>query len=255
MNNSEELSFVNSIANLTLIQINKIDNKFWDKLIDILAKWRWMSGINTNNQNEDDIAKELALLGTFVFENYPNITYDEITLAINLSLTNKLDCDIRTFNSFTPMYVSRILNAYIDYKRVMYNDIMKRKEIADNKKVIEREVTPKEKMQNMIELIEYFYDEYKAKGIVNDYFNTLYTFFRRTKRINPSKELVNEALTHSKLKATQHIVSYYENALKNEKPDKENLEKRFARNYCVQVFFDTLDIGKLIETIKIEEFE
>ena len=25
-----------------------------------------MSGINTNNQNEDDIAKELALLGTFV---------------------------------------------------------------------------------------------------------------------------------------------------------------------------------------------
>ena len=214
-----------------------------------------MSGINTNNQNEDDIAKELALLGTFVFENYPNITYEEITLAINLSLTDKLNCDVRTFNTFSPMYVSRILNGYLEYKRNMYNDLMKRKEIADNKKEMDKEITPEEKMQSMIELIRYFQEEYKANGIIKDYFNTLYNYFRRTNRMSPDKKLINDALAYAKEQAKKHIKDYFDDAFKKESVNVENIEKRYARNYCVQVFFDNLDIEKLIATIKIEEFK
>jgi hypothetical protein len=254
-NNSEELSFVQSISHLTVLQVSQTDKNFWDNLIDILAKWRWMAGINLHNQSEDDIAKELALLGKFIFENYPNITYEEINLAINLSLTNKLDCDVRTFNTFSPMYVSRILNAYLEYKRDIYNDLMKRKETLDLKKEMDREITAEEKMQNMIELIRYFYDEYKSKGIVKDYFNTLYNYFRRTKRMSPDKNMVNDALSYAKEEAKKHIKDYFDDAFKKEKVNVENIEKRYARNYCVQVFFDNLDIEKLISTITIQEFQ
>jgi hypothetical protein len=253
--NSDELAFVESISNLTILQLSKNDNEFWDNIIDILAKWRWMAGININNQSEDDIAKELALLGKFIFDNYPNITYDEITLAINLSLTNKLDCDVRTFNSFSPMYVSRILNSYLEYKRNVYNDLMKRKETLDLKKEMDKEITTEEKMESMIELIRYFYDEYKSKGIVKDYFNTLYNYFRRTKRMNPDKKLVNDALSYAKEQAKKHIKDYFDDAFKKENVNVENIEKRYARNYCVQVFFDNLDIEKLISTITIQEFQ
>lgn len=220
-----------------------------------MAKWRWMAGINTHNQSEDDIAQELALICKFIMNNYPLITLDEINLAIDLSLTDKLECDIRTFNTFSPMYVSRILNSYLEYKRNMYNELMKRKEILDLKREMDKEVTAEEKMQNMIELIRYFYDEYKSNGIVKDYFNTLYNYFRRTKRMSPDKNMVNDALAYAKEEAKKHIKDYFDDAFKKEKVNVENIEKRYARNYCVQVFFNNLDIEKLISTITIQEFE
>jgi hypothetical protein len=252
---SEERTFVNSISHLTILETSQRGKEFWDKLIDILAKWRWMSGINTNNQNENDLAKELTLLASFVFENYQNITYEEISLAINLSLTNKLDCDVRTFNSFSPMYVSRILNAYQEYKRGLYNDLMRKKETFDNKLLMEKKPTPKEKMDGVIDLIRYFYEEYKEKGIINDHFNTLYNFFRRTNKLNPSKEVVNEALEYAKIKVVEHNNEFGDFVYGKEKPNKENLEKKYARNYCVQKLFDNINIDEFIKTIKIEEFE
>lgn len=220
-----------------------------------MAKWRWMAGISTLNLSEDDIAQELALICKFIISNYPKITLNEISLAIDLSLTDKLNCDVRTFNTFSPMYVSRILNAYIEYKRFMYNELMKRKELSDNKKEMDKEITPEEKMESMIELIKYFYNKYKSEGIVNDYFNTLYNYFRRTNRLVIGKQMIDDALKYGKKEAQKHKKEYFDDAFKKDKVNIEGVEKRFARNYCVQVFFNNLDIEKMISTIKIQEFQ
>ena len=107
----------------------------------------------------------------------------------------------------------------------------------------------------MIDLIRYLYDEYKSNGIVNDYFNTLYNYFRRTNRLNPDKTMIDEAIVYGKDMSRKHIKDYFDNAFKKEKHNSENIEKRYSRNYCVQVFFDNLDVEKLISTIKLEEFE
>jgi hypothetical protein len=253
--NNEENNFVNSISIPSINELSKLGGNYLDSLMDILAKWRWMSGINTNNQSEDDIAKELALIGKFIISEYSNVTLEEINLAINLSLTNKLDCDVRTFNTFSPMYVSRILNAYMEYRREMYTELMKRKENLDNKKLMEKKPTPKEKMDGMIDLIRYFYEAYKEKGIIEDYFNALYNYFRRTNKINPNKELVKEALEYAKVKVIEHNNTYGDFLMGKEKPNNENLEKRYARNYCIQKLFDTINLEEFIKTIKIEEFE
>ena len=249
--NNHELIFVKSIS---VPNISELGRNISEKLLDTLAKWRWMAGISTHNQSEDDIAHELALICKFVMSNYPQITLDEISLAIDLSLTDKLNCDVRTFNTFSPMYVSRILNAYIEYKRTMYNDLMKRKESLDLKKEMDREITPEEKMEGMVELIRYFYDKHKSEGIVNDYFNTLYNYLRRTKRLIVGKPMIDDALKYAKVESQKHIKQYFEDSLKTQKIDSDAIEKRYARNYCVQVFFNTLDIEKLIASIKVEEF-
>jgi hypothetical protein len=68
-------------------------------LIDILAEWRWMAGVSTNG-SEDDMAQELVMIAKFISENYPLLKHDEFKLAVNMSLTNRLDVDVRTFNSF-----------------------------------------------------------------------------------------------------------------------------------------------------------
>ena len=226
-----------------------------DMLIDVIGKWRWMSGINNNNQDEDDLARELVLLAKFIMENYKGLTIDEINLAIDLSLTNKLDCDIRTFNMFSPMYVSRILNAYKEYKKKSHVDIIERKTKNDYDKELNKETTPEVKMEAMIDLFRMFYKEYKEMGVINDYFNTCYNYLRRTHKINPNKELIDEAMLYGKNKSREHISSYFANAIGNEKPNREYFEKRFARNYCVQKMFDTLDLELFISGITINEFQ
>jgi hypothetical protein len=229
-------------------------SELMSSLIDVLAKWRWMSGVSNNSQGEDDIAKELVYLSEFVVKNYNNITIDEISLCIDLSLTNKLDVDVNTYNSFSPMYVSRILNAYIEYKRVLYNNIYSKKDLEDSRKFLEKKPTPEEKMHSMIDLIKYFYDEYKKEGEVKDHFNAIYNYLKRTNRITLSKDIIDQALEYGKRRSVEHINTYWD-LLDRDKPKGDEIVKRFARNYCVQMIFDTIDLNDFCSKIKVDEFE
>jgi hypothetical protein len=249
----EEKRFINAFENKVVL--GKMYKDGIDNLIDTLAKWRWMSGINTYNQDDNEVARELVLLSKFVIKNYPQITIEEIDLAIDLSLTDKLDVDVRTFNSFSPMYVSRILNGYIEHRRKLYNDIYSRKVRVDEITEMEKKPTPKEQMDSTIDLIRHFYDKFKKDGFIDDVFNILYNYFRRTKKINPSKEVIDEAIKYGKIKSEEHINSYFADVLIKERPNKKQMENRYARNYCVCKFFENLNLEEFISKIEISEFE
>jgi hypothetical protein len=244
----------NQEEKLVLAMYN-LENKDVNSLIDVLAKWRWMSGVNINNQDENDVARELTLISQFVVSNYSNLTTDEISLAIDLSLTNKLDCDVRTFNSFSPMYVSRILNAYIEYRQQLYDEIYERKVREEEKKKIEEKPSPEKRMVSMKDLILYFWEQYKGEGVVNDHFNILYDYFKRTNQFNLTKELIDEALEYGKEMSETHVANYFTDLLSKEKPNKENITKRFARNYCVQKKFSEIeDIDTIVSKVTINHF-
>jgi hypothetical protein len=238
-----------------ILAIYNKENKDINSLIDVLAKWRWMSGINVSNQHEDDVARELALLSQFVVKNYPNITTDEISLAIDLSLTNKLDVDVRTFNSFSPMYVSRILNAYLEYRKIKYDEIYERKVRAEAKKKIEEKPSPEQRMVAMRDLILYFWEQYKSDGEVKDHFNVLYDYLKRTNQLNLSKELIDEAIKYGKEKAIGYVANYFTDHLGREKESSDSFEKRFARNYCIQKMFDDCeDVDLIVSKVTINHF-
>ena len=243
-----------SEENNLILAIYNNDNKDVNSLIDVLAKWRWMSGINISNQHEDDVARELALLSQFVVKNYQNITTDEISLAIDLSLTNKLDVDVRAFNSFSPMYVSRILNAYLDYRKIKYDEIYDRKVKAETKKKIEEKPSSEQRMVAMKDLILYFWEQYKSDGEVKDHFNTLYDYFKRTNQLNLSKELIDEAMEYGKMKSKNYVADYFVDVLEK-KVNGEDFDKRFARNYCIQKMFDDCeDVDIIVSKVTINHF-
>ena len=51
-----------------------------------------------------------------------------------------------------------------------------------------------------------------------------------------------------------HVQTHWDMFDKN-KPDGEEIVKRFARNYCVQKYFDEVDIALLVSSVNINEFE
>jgi hypothetical protein len=248
-----EIRFISAISNPKIGELSTIDTK--DRLIDILAKWRWMSGVNTTNQDENEIAHEMALICKFIINNYPNITLDEISLSIDLSLTNKLECDVRTFNVFSPMYVSRILNAYIEYKNGTFNDLMRKKHDLEEKRNKDKEPTDKEKMDSMIETIEHFYDKFKNGEEIEDYFNILYNYFRKKNIINPDKNTINEAMAHGLEKSKTHVKTYFDDFLRGKRVSDDYFQKRYARNYCVKKLFEIKSIDELISEVKITDFQ
>jgi polyhydroxyalkanoate synthesis regulator phasin len=197
----------------------------------------------------------LVLLSQFIVKNYPQITIEEIDLAIDLSLTDKLDVDVRTFNNFSPMYVSRILNGYIEHRKRLYHEIYSRKVKEEEIKQMQKKATPQEERDLTIEIIRDFYNKYKTDGYIDDVFNILYNYLKKSKKLNPSKEVIDEAIKYGKIKAEEHINSYFADVFIKERPDKKELENRYARNYCVCKFFDTLNLEEFLSKIEISEFE
>ncbi len=225
-----------------------------DSLITTLGKWRWMSGVNDNHQEEDEIAKELIIISKFVHNNYSDLRIEEINLAIDMSLTNKLDVDVRTFNVFSPMYVSRILNAYMEYRKKTYDDVMERKSRAEDKKMVDKKPTPEENMEAIKELIIYFWEQYKKEGVVKDYFNTLYRYFRRTNQIVLTKEEIKMAQDYASQKASQELNDIMGINFGN-KGSRESIEKGLARNYCVQLLFDKSEnVEIILERVSLNQF-
>ncbi len=212
-----------------------------------------MLGIN-NNDTETEIAKQLALISQYILKHYQNLTINEIDLAIDLSFKNSLGIDANSYNNFSVLYVTKILNSYLEYRRENYKIIIDRKHHIDSKKEAEKKATPKVRMEGIMELIEYFYIEFKSGNGVNDYFNTLYNYFRRTGKLNVDKKLVDEAMEYGKIEAEKHINNVYHNALSSEKPNLDNIIKRFARNYCVERYFEKNALDIILSQVNINEF-
>lgn len=236
--------------------ISKTSNSAKEQIIDIVAKWKWMVGVNSSNQDENEVAMELAMISNFIQNNYSYLTPQELNTAIELSLTDKLNVDVKTYNSFSPMYISRILNAYVDYRKAVFNHVNERK----NKEILQIEldspVTAEFKMSEMIELIRYIHQQYIETGKVNDVFNVLYNYFKRTNRIVLDKLIIAEAMAYGKKKMEIHIHETWGlNLRSRETPDTDLITKRFARNYCVDKYFKGLNLESLISSIKLNEFQ
>ena len=96
------------------------DNK--NLLIDLVVKWRMYIGIP-----KADVAEELVLVAAFIYENYGFLTVPEIELAIKLSVRRKLK-DTEFHGYFSPMYVGKVLDSYLYYRKMTMADAIRRRE-------------------------------------------------------------------------------------------------------------------------------
>lgn len=239
--NNEEMQIVNALENS--LQISRMKDAE-DNLIMIVSKWRMYIGIPKN-----DVTEELVLICNFIKTNYPFLTLEEINLAIELSVTRKLT-DTEFYGFFSPMYVAKVLDSYLYYRKVTMADAIRRKEKHDAE-IIEQQNKPtaEEQCELFKEIMRGFYQDWKSTSEISDPFSLAYNYLRKHNLLVVTKEDIDYAMEYAKNK----IISMKKEDRKR-RMFSETDEKRLARNWCVQKFFESVDIDILIDNIKSEQF-
>jgi len=242
ISSEEEHSIVKAVENSK--QIVKCENVA-EELINIVVKWRMYIGIP-----KSDVAEELAIVSSFIFENYSHLTLEEIQLAIKLSVLRKLP-DTEFHGYFSPMYVGKVLDAYLYYRKMTMADAIRRRE-KHLSELLEKEnrPSPEKQAEDFRKLIREFYEQWKETGEIRDVFNLCYNFLRKHKMMSVPQPMIAEAQAYGKRKVEEMKKARLEKITF----DLDLEEKRWARNYCVQKFFESVDINVLCNNIKTEHF-
>ena len=152
MRTNEEAEIVSAMNGQ--VMIGRFKNDMMQKLVEVIGNWLWYIGLG---KTTDD--KDIATMSVFIKKFYPTLTLPEINLAVELSVTGSLTIDGKRVDpntydkGFTPLYVSRILEGYIQYKNNVMRELIDRKN-TDMKSLPAPDVTLKEKRDLTIELLK-----------------------------------------------------------------------------------------------------
>lgn len=239
--NSKKINIYKAYYETAKIKDYKIRKDLNKALMRLLGKWRYFIGIK-----EELTEEEIYTNVNFIKENFSQLSLVDIEQAMNLSINGELDINVEHYQSFTPMYISKILNAYKQYRGKIVIGINKKlstlelKEQTNNVSIAEKLEITKENLNVM----------YNSKDDSNfyDYGSVVYNFIKRNKLIKITKSLVNEAMDYGKKRATSNIrKSFAFDSINNLQTHKTELEKKeynirnYARIYVVQKWLNSFD--------------
>lgn len=234
-------------------KISAITKEEAETLIEIVGKWGFYLGISSK-MNSDDI----LLTCRFIKDTYPNLTLPELNLAMTLNMKGKLG-KIEFYGQLSPIYISNLLNAYLDYKRENLKDLMGR---AETKPPISE--TPKmskeEEHKMIVDAILYEFEKYKQGKQVDDYFSLVYDFMHKTNRLNPSEVVLKNAESHAincvnrdKTKSVRNIADVLRKAYCQ---DDESSKKKYIQSYILSELFSKInDINEFVLSVKVDEID
>ena len=167
-----------------------------------------------------------------------------------------LNVDVEHYQSFTPLYISKILNAYKQYRGKIICDIRDRIEKLEN---VPKEPTLEERIELAKTSLQSMYNS-RADKRFYDYGGVTYDFIKRNELLPLSKSLVEEAMKYGKkeqLKKSRN--SAYKDALigghknlNDAREKKEAMIRSYARTYVVQKWLNTFDdesFAKFLEKV------
>lgn len=218
-----------------------------NELLRVITEWRIYIGV----PKSEDLAEEFTILAKFLNDNYSFLTIDEIRLAYTLSVTRKLK-DVEFYGYFSPMYVGKVLDSYLYYRKLTMADVLREKEKYEQElKEIANRPSPEEQAKNMRDLIKSYYEEYKEKGEIRDVFSIAYNFLRKHDFLKVKKEEIEQAMEYGLKMAKSKERKWYERVTPE---DIDAESKRYARSWCVQNFFENINIDILLNNINSELF-
>lgn len=209
-------------------------------LIDLVGKWRYYIGIKEELSQE-----ELFMNVTFIRENFNELNLVDIDQAINLSLKGDLNVDVEHYQSFTPLYISKILKAYKEYRGRIICEIRDRIEKLES---VPKEATIEERIELTKSSLQSMFNS-RADDRFYDYGGVTYDFIKRNELMLFSKELVKEAMLFGKKEQQKKVRnSAYKDVLlggnKNlisERERKEAMIRSYARTFVVKKWLNTFD--------------
>jgi hypothetical protein len=224
------------------------------KLVEIMAQWRILLGVTS-----EPTEQELIIICQFMYDNFKKFTLADVRLAMNWAIGGRLDVGFVTQKNISSYYVSRVMNAYDDYKRHIFNDMMAEREKYRQRLEIDkpRPQTPKEKAETFKDFVVSMYKAYQNDSLLYDVGDSLYDWIKRTGQLNPTKEEVQAAVEYGKEKYSEVMRERNLRQILSEAVDnktKEEQQKKFAREYIIRLYFERYTLGEIIKKIELTQF-
>jgi hypothetical protein len=250
--NSKEISIYNAYVSEKRLKdfSTKEDLMLMNSLI---VRWANYVGIETPE------GTQLNMLANFIKEHFPSFNAFDLKECINLIATQSLETDAEHYGKLSPIYVSKVLKAYQDYKNTA---VFKVRENIE--KLKEAEVVPmpnEERIANFKKLLKIAKGE-NVQGLTYiDSGDSLYNFIKFNKLIPLSKDLIAEAMDYgNKLYIESRKKKVTETVIKNQsfkrvadmQFEKEDVIKKYAREFVVNRYLLNMDLPELLQKINIE---
>lgn len=241
----EQIKLANAVNEARLSQMSVEQIK--EPLSSLIALWNLTIG-----KREELLPQIIVLIGKYVIEYYPQLTLSEIKLAIDLSVMGKLNVGAECYDNFSPMYVSKILNSYLDYKGQMVNELNKKKARSEQNEY--KPIPQSELDLLMLENIKKCFTDWKKDRQFNDWGFIVYDKFRDSGvDFEPYKE---SATTQANIDVRKYnqARSVAPQSITTILLDPEREFERLFKMYSLGFYFDTFaDYVSLLQTITPNE--
>ena len=249
---SKEISIYNS--HITDKKLKEFSTKEDLMLMNsLIVRWANYVGVETPE------ASQINMLANFIKEHFPTFNAYDLKECISMLASQSLETDAEPYGKISPIYVSKVLKAYQEHKN---NVVFKVRENIE--KLKEAEVVPmpnEERIANFKKLLTIAKVENTQGLTYIDSGDSIYNFIKYNKLIALTKELIDEAMDYGgKLYIEQRKKKVTETVIKNQnfkrvadmQFEKEDIIKKYAREYVVNRFLLQLNLNELLQKINIE---
>jgi hypothetical protein len=249
---SKEISIYNS--HITDKKLREFSTKEDLMLMNsLIVRWANYVGVETPE------ASQLNMLANFIKEHFPTFNAYDLKECISMIASQSLETDAEPYGKISPIYVSKVLKAYQEHKN---NVVFKVRENIE--KLKETEVVPmpnEERIANFKKLLTIAKGENTQGLTYIDSGDSIYNFVKYNKLIALTKELIDEAMDYGgKLYIEQRKKKVTETVIKNQnfkriadmQFEKEDIIKKYAREFVVNRFLLQLNLNELLQKINIE---
>ena len=170
-------------------------NEQFKNLHKTLVKWAVLCGVRPLPNDE-----EMFLFVEYIAHHFYRFSILEVDNAFNLATAGKLGMDADHYQSFSVIYISKILNAYKDFKGKYILEYKKIEEEKSNKPL-----TEEEQFEKMIENTIINYESYAKEPYFNEFGYVIYDFLSNIGVIKFTSEEKTEILNISKEKVIENL--------------------------------------------------
>jgi hypothetical protein len=252
--NDTELAIANTMSEKKIKEFNREDMA---ELVSVMGQWRLLLGVTG-----DSTETELIFICQFIYDNFGKFTLSDVRIAMNWTISGKVDVGYVTQKNISAYYISKALQAYENKKIEIINEIAINKERLESRYEDKRELTPEEKAKSFKEYLIMIYESYKENGKFWDGPEYIYKWLKETGQVNPTKDEINEAVIFGYQKLMKEKEEdAFEKTFKNINKEKLSLEdsearkKKYAREFIVCKIFDSVELYDLLKKINIQYFK
>lgn len=163
-------------------------------LDEVIAYWAYGLGIDIS-------AKDIFSTGEFLKENFGNLNCADLKICVKMVLTDSqfLDLSFNHYGKLSFVYVSKILNSYIQYKNSTLFDVSRAIEKATEKPIAPP--TPEERLENFKILLKNAKEDVTAGHDFYDYNSSIFAFLKKNRLIDLSietnKDQIDKAIEYA----------------------------------------------------------